>query len=169
LLDILKDNIYFVDVEASAFKGYPIQVGWAILEPSGNIVTDSIFIYHSAWDKNELLWDPAAQNVHKFTKEHIRQHGKPPNEVAEHLNRLFMDQVVLSDAPEWDSRWIQQIYTVANKIPMFTMDHINYLNPYVDPMALNKLIMLHVNMITHNAEDDARYLATVFKGSLLRQ
>jgi hypothetical protein len=158
--------VIFVDVEASAGFGYPIQVGWAVVEGAGleNIRTGSIFIRHDPWLNELRLWDPAAEALHRITREFLKAEGMSVEQAAAWLNFSFKGQQVYTDVVDSDGWWIDQIFNVA-KIPrQFHIADIAIPMTNTDEMAYEQAIR-SVDKIapkTHRADEDAYRWAVIY-------
>lgn len=158
--------VIFVDVEASGVRGYPIQVGWAVVDEPGleHIRTGSIFIRHDPWLNELQLWDPAAEALHRITREFLKAEGMPVEHAAAWLNFSFEDQQVYTDVVESDGWWIDQIFNVA-KIPRrFHIADIAIPMMNTDERAYEQAIR-SVDKIapkTHRADEDAYRWAVIY-------
>jgi DNA polymerase III epsilon subunit-like protein len=125
-----------IDIEASGFDGFPIEVGWC--DQDGNCEGHVI---RPAWDWTD--WDNRSERVHGISREYLADQGKPFDAVAklvaDMLARCRADGVmVASDNPDYDREWlikllrradieddvtlanIQELYEIAVK-PMFAV------------------------------------------------
>ncbi len=109
---MLEEYPRFVDLEASGlhWSGFPIEVAWN--DPDGEIhsyLIDPALV--TDWDENNpIAWALASQDVHGITKQILYEQGSTPQEVAERLNQGLKGSIVLSDAPNFDERWLDQIF-----------------------------------------------------------
>lgn len=166
-------RVTFVDVEASGFKGYPIQVGWAIVGSETEekpIKTGALFVRHDPWLDDENQWDPAAEAVHRIPRSLLRERGLSVSAVAEDLNRRFENQVLFSDYVPGDEPWIERIFKEAAverrfwvadvAIPMATVDEMayDYAERMIDGIAPH----------THRADEDAFRWAKLYDMARIR-
>jgi len=110
----------FLDVEASGFSrgSYPISIAWN--DPSGTIercLIDPASV--PAWTD----WDPAAETVHGLTRERLTRNGWSAPYVAETLNQSLAGQTVSTDAPDYDSRWLDRLFSSVGVPRRFSIAH----------------------------------------------
>jgi len=99
------DDIRFIDVEASSFDGYPIEIGWADL----HLKTEShLLIPLSGWTEDE--WSYESEQVHGISREDLFRSGTPAEQVAKRLNEMLSRKLVLSDAPLFDIHWLARLF-----------------------------------------------------------
>jgi hypothetical protein len=112
----------FVDLEASGFSAgsYPISVAWnddqgtierLLIDPSGV----------ASW--GEADWSAQAESVHGLDRERLRKNGWPPDYVVERLIASVPSGELYSDAPEFDERWLDRLFTVVGIPRPFTVRH----------------------------------------------
>jgi len=115
-----------IDLEASGFgKGsYPIEVGY--VDEAGS--TWCALVMPSA---DCTHWDNAAEKLHQISRKMLTEKGRPPTELAQHLNRVFRHQVVYTDAWYQDFTWMNRLYEMAGMQPNFKIEDIRtILTPY---------------------------------------
>jgi hypothetical protein len=94
----------FIDFEASSLgrHGYPIEVAWVF----ENGVSESFLISPIAeWTD----WDPAAEAIHRITREHLSASGVSADIVARQLLDSLQGHEVLASAPSWDGKWLSKL------------------------------------------------------------
>lgn len=107
-----KEDFAFLDFEASSLSGgsWPIEVGISTLHEDVNDVcvkTWSSLIYpHSSWDREEWSWQSA--NVHGLTFQDLERAPDAEHVAHEVLKRLT-GKIVVSDAPDFDGRWLRKL------------------------------------------------------------
>ena len=145
-----------LDIEASGFGlgSYPIEVGLVL--PDGRSWC-SLVSPEPSWQH----WDPNAAAVHKITREHIAQHGRPSSELARTLNDWLEGMVVYSDAWAHDYTWLNKLYDAADMVPNFRLENLRAL--LTDGEAARwheqKLsVASKANLTRHRASNDARLL-----------
>jgi hypothetical protein len=98
----------FLDFEASSLRpeSYPIEVGWAGEDGS----LESWLIRPApGWDD----WDPAAEAVHRLSRETLLAAGRPHEEVARRALAALKDHAVYVSAPSWDGKWMSVLLRAA--------------------------------------------------------
>lgn len=108
-------DVIIIDVEASGLHidSYPVEMAVYV---AGNV--------HS-WlirpEKNWQFWDRNAENLHGIKREFLVREGRLARHVADELNDVLSDTngLLYSDAAEWDSDWIQTLFTTVGAIPQF--------------------------------------------------
>jgi hypothetical protein len=65
-----------IDIEASGFDGFPIEVGWC--DQDGNCESHLI---RPAWDWTN--WDIRAERIHGITRELLMAQGEAHDDVAQ--------------------------------------------------------------------------------------
>ena len=101
----------FIDFEASSLSGksYPIEVAWS--DQEGQI--ESWLINPNLYPDTWTDWDPNSQQIHGLSREYLAEHGKPPLIVAERMNQHLQDQILYSDAPDYDGFWLRRLFEAA--------------------------------------------------------
>lgn len=157
----------FIDVEASALEnGYPIEVGWAIYDPtSGDIATESHLILYPPW-LEALNWEPSAQGVHGITQDELRSTGKPVEFVAERMNEAIPG-TAFSDCVEFDQAWIDHVFSAAGSERKFRILDVSvpFARPPVTALGYAHAEQ-HVHRLaprTHRAGDDALHWAVMYQ------
>lgn len=98
----------FLDFEASSLaeESYPIEVGWAAEDGSGEA---HLIAPAPAWTD----WDPAAEAVHGLTRERLRRAGEPHDEVARRVLEALGPHELFATAPSWDGKWMSVLLRAA--------------------------------------------------------
>jgi hypothetical protein len=106
-----------VDVEASGLHqhSYPIEIAWQDSEKPESF--DSFLIVPLAhW----CHWDDYAESeIHHISHEQLFDSGITVNEACERLNSALINQVIYSDAVEYDQRWIIRLFDETEIKPTF--------------------------------------------------
>ena len=164
----------FYDVEASGLNAhsFPIEVGWSEMLANGQLVARSVLIRPPiAWQERIGAWDPAAQEIHGISLDQLRDEGLPPREVTTLLNEALFDRTLHSDSPEFDGRWMEELFYEAGAVMDFTLSTIGADTLVVaaaskmgdlDYTAAERLAHLRAPK-THRAADDSRYWAYLWK------
>ena len=107
----------FIDFEASSLSGksYPIEVAWS--DQEGNI--ESWLINPEHYPASWTDWDPRSERIHGLSRAYLAEHGKPPLMVAKRMNQQLQNQVLYSDAPEYDGVWLRRLFEAAGVNPEF--------------------------------------------------
>ena len=111
-----------IDVEASGFgKGsYPIEVGFVL--PDGR--SDCMLIKPIAdW----LHWDPAAERLHRISRELLARHGHPIPEVVARLDAQLAGLTVYTDGWGNDYSWLSMLYDVVDRRPSYRLESLQKL------------------------------------------
>jgi hypothetical protein len=92
-----------LDFEASALvDGYPVSVGIAA---SDGRLYYRIIKPHPEWAG--MRWDPVSERIHGLTRDFVEANGISVDYVMAELNVLFRDDVLVSDNPPFEWRWLQ--------------------------------------------------------------
>lgn len=107
-----------IDFEASGLgaESYPIEVAWK--STSSDISTDCLINPDSAegWD----YWDEFAEELHGIDREMLQQ-GLSVAEVCSKMNEELAGCDLICDALEFDSFWLQRLFTAAGMKPTFKL------------------------------------------------
>jgi len=97
-----------IDIEASGFgsHSYPIEVG--IVTGNGEKYC-ALICPQPDW----LHWEDSAEEVHGISREMLFEHGRPPREVAERLNRMLSGTTIYTDGWVVDKPWLIRLYQAA--------------------------------------------------------
>jgi hypothetical protein len=98
----------FLDFEASSLgrDGYPVEVGWAGEDGS----TEAHLIRPAPrWTD----WDPAAERVHRLTRERLLADVEPHEAVARRALEALGGHAVYVSAPSWDGKWMSVLLRAA--------------------------------------------------------
>jgi hypothetical protein len=103
-------TLVFLDFEASSLSdaSYPIEVGWCDESGLGEA--------HLIQPADEWTdWSVSAQSIHGISREHLREHGHPHDEVARRVLQVLgaPGVRVASDAPGSDGRWLGELLHAA--------------------------------------------------------
>lgn len=155
-----------IDVEASGFGrgSYPIEVGFVL--PDGQAIC-TLVQPAPEWTH----WDPQAEQVHGLSRELLKQHGKPPQEVAELLNRHLAGTTTYCDGWAHDYSWLALLFEAAGRQPGFRLRHLREL---LDDEAASHWdhtcaeVRARLQLSRHRASSDARVLQLAL-GECLRQ
>lgn len=101
-----------IDIEASGFDGFPIEVGWC--DQDGNSESHLI---RPAWNWTD--WDVRAERVHGITREQLEDRGEPYEAVAKFVADMLArcrreGVIVASDNPDDDREWLVKLLRRAD-------------------------------------------------------
>ena len=103
-------RIIVVDIEASGFAGWPVEIGWSLV---GSGSCRSMLIRPDpSWSRD--LWDPFAEEVHGISQEMLLSKGCDPRDVMACFLEDATGATLISDAPEFDQVWLDQLFDVSN-------------------------------------------------------
>ncbi len=145
-----------IDFEASGFgkDSYPIEVGYA--DEAGETWC-SLISPHADWQH----WDDNAEKLHKISREALLKHGKDAITIARHLNDVFLNKVVYSDAWGNDYPWMSRLFDLANTSPHFKLEDLRQLlNPHQQSIwhQTRQSVMDKLQKNRHRASCDAKVL-----------
>ena len=108
----------FIDFEASSLNSnsYPIEVAWSLED--GSIESHLINPYAI---KEWRDWDPVAQSIHGLSKQRLWQEGKDPKWLAQRMNEVLADKVLLTNAYEFDLDWCETLFKAADEYMYFNL------------------------------------------------
>ena len=145
-----------IDFEASGFGrgSYPIEVGFVLPDGRG----DCMLIRPAAsW----LHWDPAAESLHRISRDLLLRHGQPVADVVERLEVQLHGRTVYSDGWGNDYSWLSMLYDAVDRQPGFRIDSLQKL---LTPDELDRwdatkaVIFREAPLERHRASADARLL-----------
>jgi len=153
--------LYFYDVEASGLStaSFPIEVGWARLASDADVIVSGAVLIRPVPHWTE--WSPDAEQIHGISRDDLEREGRALSDVGDILDEQFRDGVVLSDAPVWDSRWINALYDELGRQRHWRIGSaIAVLRAMAETPADLHWLSQHLDEPRpHRAEADARLLA----------
>jgi DNA polymerase III epsilon subunit-like protein len=168
----MDNNIVFIDVEASGLHrtSYPIEVGWAFLDLSSDG-----FLIRPAPGWSEWDWSFESQKIHGISRDQCLRDGVDVWDAARRLNAEFASKTLLSDAPEFDARWLAVLFDATGIKPEFELYLIDALQPIRSALADRGLDERDLEELerrvkerfprTHRAAADALYLAALYRAA----
>lgn len=162
----------FYDCEASAFEGFPIEIGWAFADgPTGAVLSERHLILPAdAW-RIEAWWDRAAEKLHGISLRQVRAGGRPAAEIAGRMNEALRGRELFSDDPH-DERWLRQLFAAGGVTPTFALSKVDAkaliataaAERGIDPDRHERLRTRAAQLEPrrHRAEADARRLAILW-------
>ncbi len=145
----MKNNdIIIIDCEASGLseKSYPIEIGVAFKEDSFS------FLIKPLDDWND--WNEESAKIHKIERNELFSKGITVYEAAYRLNSQLRGLTVYSDAADFETFWIDRLFSAVGVSRNFDIDSIYSLNFNPDKyISIKKELSL--KSIIHRAENDA--------------
>lgn len=147
-------NVY-LDVEASGFGGYPIEVAWCAEDLSA---AGSWLIKPEDWPPH-LEWHDSAEAVHGLTHDRLVAEGLPASMVADRLaGDLAAADAVYSDNPRFDFEWLSELYALESlKAVPFHIQSAPLVMPLLRYKGLSPVvghIAEQAGLVGHRALDD---------------
>ncbi len=101
--------IVFLDFEASSLgdDSYPIEVAWAGEDGSSE---QHLIRPAPGWTD----WSPAAEAVHRISREELLAEGEPHEDVARRCLEALAPHQVYVTAPSWDGKWMSVLLRSAH-------------------------------------------------------
>ncbi|MBO1078748.1 transcriptional regulator [Roseomonas haemaphysalidis] len=100
--------IVFLDFEASSLakRGYPIEVGWAAEDGSGE---GHLIRPAPDW----VDWSAEAEAIHGITRHTLLRDGTPHDVVARRMVEALTGHDLYASAPSWDGKWLSALLRAA--------------------------------------------------------
>lgn len=166
------EELVFIDVEASGLHhgSYPIEVGWCGLDLQPNS-----FLIKPAPDWTEREWSGQAERIHGIARSTCVRDGIDVWDAARRLNAALGDKVILSDAPEFDGKWLLRLFDACGVDPTFALrpiDAYRAIKASWDAACLSDQDRENVQrrvkerwLRSHRAAQDAAYLAALYRAA----
>jgi hypothetical protein len=109
----IMDKVLIIDFEASGLHGdsYPTEIAW--IDPINDEKATS-YLIRPATNWLNTKWCAKAEELTGISQKMLYKKGKLPKHVAiAALEALSKADVILSDAPEWDSEWMRVLLHAA--------------------------------------------------------
>jgi DNA polymerase III epsilon subunit-like protein len=105
----------FLDFEASSlFSGsYPIEIGCAWIEEDRVVHVSELIRPDPGWTPD---WSHESEAVHGI-RQGLLDHAAPAVSVARRFAALLSGHTVVSDAPEFDGRWLTRLLELSQQAP----------------------------------------------------
>jgi hypothetical protein len=173
----------FIDFEASAPTGYPIEVGVCHVNADRSLTSAAKLIRHDEWLDEFQRWDWQAEQIHNITRANLMEHGENPTAVMGWLNDQLRGQVACADS-SYDLIWCQELAAAAGIAMEFAIMDISaaFEGQEIDEAKYDRLARMvsspvaygrefgHqfgqsaalglVEVKTHRGEQDARHLSS---------
>lgn len=112
------NKIAFLDFEASSMSGYPIEIGWALVDRcSGALLGSEAHLIRPVeeWLSDDSLWDWRAEALHGIARSTLLEQGQPADVVAERALEVLgqPDVLVVADSV-FDGRWLRNLLDAAD-------------------------------------------------------
>ncbi len=157
----------FLDFEASgAVGGYPIEVGFCVVEADKSIRSAAKLIGWGEWLDDASRWDQQAEQIHHITRDELVAQGEPPVAVMRWLNDELAGMVAFCDS-HMDKLWLDELSEVAGIAPAFGLEDvaIAFDGPEIFGVA-DDLEVERGCRKTHRAAQDAEFLAVRYLMSM---
>lgn len=117
---------FAIDIEASGFYGWPIELGWCEIgsdKPRSMLIRPEM--HDDAWSLD--YWDPRAQEVHGISLEQLMRDGYPARVVAAQFSlEIGPDPILYSDSVIHDQRWLDILFLATpHRAPRLTYTRHN--------------------------------------------
>lgn len=158
----------FLDFEASAaMGGYPIEVGFCIVDGRREMRSAALLIRHDAWLDDLSRWDWRAAQIHNIDRATIMEPGRSPRTVMTWLNEQLAGMVAVADSP-YDTMWLRELEEAAGVKPTFGLvDDISM--AFTGPEIAHEADDMEVDLVCpkpHRADQDSEHLAVKYLMSL---
>ena len=156
-----RGDLVFLDFEASGLPlgSWPIEIGLARILPGRMIESDGRLIRpHPGWP--EWLWSPESAAVHNIPREALDE-APPAEAVARWALPRLTGRTVVSDAPEFDLRWLRMLLSTTEVPFLVPVNDFDVLvaRAFGDDAMRRVYRALDEMPTPHRAEADAARLA----------
>ena len=112
-------------------------------------------------------WSPASAAVHGIPLAELRQ-APPAAEVARWVAGIVGDATVVSDAPEFDARWLARLYETTDGLLVPSVRDFDVMVVARCDMAATRRVYAALDRIAapHRADPDAARLAAAWAAGL---
>lgn len=167
------DSPIFIDFEASSLSTdtWPIEVGIAWLEGTRVITESKLIRPRPEWDLED--WSPVSAEIHGIELSELRN-AETADEVSRWLLEVVGEAVLVSDAPEFDQRWLDRLLGEAGPT-IRDFDNVLWqaFSHEMGSLAPGRLHYAYQNMLrrktAHRAGDDAAHLCYAWRAGLGRR
>ena len=164
-----RSPVTFLDFEASGLRGFPIEIGWAVVHPDNQVVVESYLIHCETWMDQIDRWDHCAESIHGIPRRILIEFGKSPDDVARLTNKALAGTIVYVDS-SYDAKWSAELFAEAKMAQAFAFADIAvaFSGPEIDEMAYDHALKIidKIKPRTHRAGEDAEHWATLYRMSL---
>lgn len=155
-----RGNLVFLDFEASGLEpgSWPIEIGLARIRSDGTVRVNACLIRpHPTW--SEHLWSPSSAEVHGISRSEL-DGAYPADLIAADFLELLVGRVIVSDAPDFDQRWLDMLAELIDPAPRFVIRDFDLaIAPFGFEGVKRGYEILDALPSRHRAGDDAARLA----------
>ncbi len=168
-------KLVFIDFEASSLspESWPIEVGLAWIEQQGVVVESKLIQPDPDWLLDD--WSEKSATVHNIPFSALKM-AEPAVDVARWLKEIVGDNILVSDAPEFDRRWLDRLLATLGE-PARQIDDFDRIvrilfsqeDGVVAPGAIEQVYETRAERpTTHRAGADAANMAHAYRSGLPR-
>lgn len=159
-------EVLFIDIEASGLSSasFPIEIGWVL---DDEVDSESFLIRPpKTWDFASG-WSAQSAAIHGLRPAMLEAEGLSVDEACSRLDEVTHGRLVVSDAPQHDSWWLNRLYAAAGQRMTWPVGDVERLyvglaqEAGLDPTMAERLLT-HIEQIyphPHRAGPDALRLA----------
>ncbi len=119
-IDRIKENLAIVDVKASGLMAgsFPVEVGALTFFRNRRNEWESnksCYLIKPEPGWTHELWDPFAEQLHGLSLIELKRSGRDAKSVVADLNAELRNKIVFSDAPEYETAWIDMVHKAASR------------------------------------------------------
>ena len=164
-------KIMFLDFEASSLEddSWPIELGICWLDNQEKLRTDSKLIKpHSDWKLS--AWSEASQRVHGIGLQELET-AEQATDVARWALERLSEPLLLSDAPDFDLRWLNRLLATIDVRDTLIIESIQkQATAHFEGDALAMFFKAYTSgRFTHRAAADALRLGQAWRSALRKQ
>lgn len=164
-------EIIFLDFEASSLqdKSWPIELGICWLDNREKLRTDSKLIKpHSDWPLS--AWSEASQRIHGIGLQELET-ADQATDVARWAIERLSGSLLLSDAPDFDLRWLNRLLATVDACDALKIESIQeHAAARFTGGALGMFFRAYTSSrFTHRAAADALRLGQAWRSALRKQ
>ncbi len=171
-------TLAFLDFEASGYLGFPIEVGWVVVDclTGAELDAESHLIAHAPHWEADYGWAAEAEEVHGISRATLAAEGVSAAVVARHVAARFGSggkdaPPVISDAVPHDQRWMDILLAAAgvspnNRVRVHGFSTALALGPVDEAAYAGAVRWMQAQPVQHRALADARLVAEVYRRSL---
>lgn len=156
----------FIDFEATSLFGgsYPLEIGCAWITDDVAVSIADLIRPDPGWPED---WSAESAAVHGIRREDLAN-AEPAASVARRYASLLAGRVVVSDAPEFDERWLGRLLKLLPDQPRIRLIDLDHLVHVAMSHEAQRAVYeyLAVSSAPHRAGDDAARLAGAWLAGL---
>ena len=164
----------FIDFEASSLtpNSWPIEVGIAWVSKEHITVEVKLIRPEASWSMDD--WHSESEDVHGIPRPDL-DNAEPAEIVAGWLREKLLGKLVVSDAPEFDQRWLDKLMQTIGGAPEIKLSDFDQVvwrafSEIDGHIALGRLHDVYTSLTRevtlHRAGDDAASLARAWQAGL---